>query len=150
MLLRHSVSERDEANRWAVPDPDAADAMPRPRHRRITAFRSRTAEPPWLLLTTSDVVAHAVAYAVLAVAMLRGLTAARLAAASVRTALLAAVLATAYGAVDEFHQSLVAGRHVELRDVAADALGATADVALRWAWGTVVGRSRESVRRMRS
>ena len=100
---------------------------------------SGSSDAPQLLMTFSDVPAHAAAYAVLAVVMLRGLTGARLAGVPARTALLAAILATAYGVTDEFHQSFVAGRHAELRDVAADALGATAGAALGWVWGTVPG-----------
>ena len=101
-----------------------------------TYLASGSSDAPELLMTLPDVPAHGVAYAALAVAMLRGLTGARVAGVPVRTALLAAVLATAYGVTDEFHQSFVAGRHAELRDVAADALGATAGAALGWVWGT--------------
>ena len=95
---------------------------------------SDSSAAPQLLMTLSDAPAHAAAYAALAVAMLRGVSGARLAGVSARTALLAAVLAIAYGVSDEFHQSFVAGRHGELRDVAADALGATGGAALAWVW----------------
>lgn len=47
----------------------------------------------------------------------------------------AALLASAYGVVDEFHQSFTPGRSVEVADWVADTLGATLAVFLyaRWA-----------------
>ncbi len=48
-----------------------------------------------------------------------------------RAAVLGALLAAAYGATDEVHQSFVPGRTMELLDLAADALGAAAG-AFTW------------------
>jgi VanZ family protein len=46
---------------------------------------------------------------------------------------IAAAIAVLYAASDEYHQSLVDGRHGTIRDVAIDALGAvSAAFALRW------------------
>ena len=56
-----------------------------------------------------DVLGHAAAYAVLGATTLRGLAGARRAGATRRTALFAALLAAAYRAADEFHQSFVPG-----------------------------------------
>ena len=96
---------------------------------------------PQLLRRVSDLPVHAGTYAALAAAMLHGLTGARRDRGTTRTALLAGVLATAYGITDEFHQSFVPGRYADLRDVAANALGATGGAALGWAWCQRSGRS---------
>lgn len=100
----------------------------------VIYFASDRSDAPRLMRGIPDVLAHAAAYAVLGAATLRGLAGARRAGATARTALLAAVLAAAYGMADEFHQSFVPGRTAELRDVLADALGAAAGAALGWAW----------------
>ena len=97
-------------------------------------FASDRSDAPGLLGGVPDVLAHAAAYAVLGAATLRGLAGARRTGATARAAVLAAVLAAAYGAADEFHQSFVPGRSAELRDVLADALGAAAGAGLGWAW----------------
>ena len=94
--------------------------------------------PPSLPGSVSDVTAHAVAYAALGAAMLRGVAGAEWARVDARGAVLAALLAAAYGLTDEFHQSFVPGRTPELRDAAADALGAAAGVTLVWAWSIVL------------
>jgi VanZ family protein len=47
------------------------------------------------------------------------------------------LIATAYGATDEWHQSFVPNRHAEFRDLQADALGACAGVIAVWAWGII-------------
>ena len=52
--------------------------------------------------------------------------------------LLAVLLTVAYGLTDEVHQSFVPGRTPELRDLAADALGAAAGAGLVWAWSIVL------------
>ena len=100
----------------------------------VIYFASDRSDAPRLMGGIPDVLAHAAAYAVLGAATLRGLAGARRAGATARAALLAAVLAAAYGMADEFHQSFVPGRTAELRDVLADALGAAAGAALGWAW----------------
>jgi VanZ family protein len=71
-----------------------------------------------------DKLLHAAAYSVLA-----GLAAAALAwtrLGPVRGAIVAAFLAAAYGASDEWHQSYVPGRQADAADLAADAVGAIA------------------------
>ena len=100
---------------------------------------SRTPIPPVPIgLAVSDLIAHAVAYAFLGAAMLRGVAGAKWAGVTAGGAVLAAVLAAAYGLADEFHQSFVPGRTSELRDVAADALGSAAGAGLIWAWSIVL------------
>ena len=101
-------------------------------------FVSGTPSPPRLPGSVSDVTAHFLAYAVLGGALLRGVAGAAWDRVNARGAVVAAVLAAAYGLTDEFHQSFVPGRTPELRDVAADALGAAAGAALAWAWSIVL------------
>ena len=61
-----------------------------------------------------------------------------LAAASPRASPLRAfLLATLYGATDEFHQLFVPGRTAAFDDLAADALGAAAAAGLLLAWAII-------------
>ena len=50
---------------------------------------------------------------------------------------MAIILATAYGASDEFHQSFVPGRYADPRDILADFTGAVLGVAAGWLAGAV-------------
>ena len=99
---------------------------------------SATSSPPRLPAPFSDFAAHAIAYAVLALAMLRAVTGADSSRITAGGVMLAVVLTVAYGLTDEVHQSLVPGRTPELRDLAADAVGAAAGAALGWAWSIVL------------
>jgi VanZ family protein len=73
---------------------------------------------------------HMFAFGVLAVLLWRAL-----AAASVGRALLWSwVLATAYAATDEFHQSFTQGRHASAVDVGIDSAGAVIALCLLVAW----------------
>jgi len=65
---------------------------------------------------------HLTGYALLGIALLRGLTSGG--AASRRQALLASVLAALYAFTDEFHQRFTPGRSASIADVAIDTLGA--------------------------
>lgn len=80
-----------------------------------------------------DKIQHVAAYAVLGVLSLRafhgGLS--RLRAGAV---LGAALFTVGYGALDEFHQSFVPGRHPSLGDLAADGAGAVVAVLLVAVW----------------
>lgn len=75
-----------------------------------------------------DKLLHMGAYAVLAGLAVGALARARLASLA-RAAAVAAVLATAYGATDEWHQVYVPGRDADPWDWAADAVGASAGAA---------------------
>jgi VanZ family protein len=73
---------------------------------------------------------HMFAFGVLAVLLWRAL-----ASASVGRALLWSwVLATAYAATDEFHQSFTQGRHASAVDVGIDSAGAVIALCLLVAW----------------
>ncbi|HEY6003349.1 MAG TPA: VanZ family protein [Anaeromyxobacter sp.] len=82
--------------------------------------------PPEIL--GHDKLLHMGAYAVLAGLAVGALARTRLPALG-RAAAVAAVLATAYGAADEWHQSYVPGREADPWDWVADAAGAMAGAA---------------------
>jgi VanZ family protein len=98
----------------------------------------------------SDKSWHSLAYALLGVLMLYPLAEGSLAGVTWRRAILAVVLAAAYGVSDEIHQSFVPGRSPEVLDVVADAAGATGGVALcalaaaARAWGILKSSSHPS------
>ena len=83
-------------------------------------------------------VAHVLAFGVLAVLLLRGLTSRAEEPWTWRQAALAVALATLYGVTDEIHQTYVPLRTGHLVDVGWDLLGAAAGVtllrllAIRW------------------
>ena len=81
----------------------------------------------------SDVGAHAVTYGALGILMLRALTGARWSGVTARRILIAVAVAGVYGLTDEYHQSFVAGRVAEGRDVVADVVGASVGAGLVWA-----------------
>jgi len=85
------------------------------------------------LFQGQDKLMHAAVFGVLALLYART---ARGEAASVRLswALIAAVAAAAYGALDEFHQSFVPGRDASFADLAADGAGAFLAAWIHWMW----------------
>ncbi len=88
----------------------------------------------------SDTSWHSVGYAVLGAFMVRALAGGFGAPVAPATALLGIALTTAYGCSDEIHQLFVPGRYADLRDVAADAIGAAIGAFLCWLWG-IISRS---------
>ena len=80
---------------------------------------------------------HALGYALLGAAYLRGLTAERR--LGWPLAALALAAAIVYAATDEFHQSFVSGRHPSVVDVLIDAGGATTGIAV---WALIRTRAR--------
>ena len=99
---------------------------------------SSMSEPPQAPEGMSDVVVHGFAYSVLGVLMLRALAGAEWAGVTLGRAAMAFVITTAYGLSDELHQRLVPGRVADVRDLAADAIGALAGLLLVWACGIVL------------
>jgi VanZ family protein len=81
----------------------------------------------------SDKTGHNIGYALLAALLVRALARGQRSKVTARCALFAAVLATAYGVTDEFHQSFVPGRSPDVQDVLADAEGAAAASLGAWA-----------------
>jgi hypothetical protein len=86
----------------------------------------------------SDKSGHGIGYAILGAVLLRALAGGRLRGVTWSRAAAALLLATLYGASDEFHQWFVPGRSPDRLDVLADSLGAAVAVAavgLARAWG---------------
>jgi len=79
-------------------------------------------------ILSHDKLLHAAAYAVLGALVGAAITASQL--APPRAIALAALLAAAYGATDEWHQRYVPGRTADPADLAADAAGAIAGAAV--------------------
>lgn len=73
---------------------------------------------------------HLLAYGGLALVLVRALAGGRWSGVTAVTGVQAAMAAIAYGATDEWHQWFVPGRHADLLDVAADAVGAALAVGI--------------------
>ena len=85
---------------------------------------------------------HLLAYAALGGLLLLAIT--RLDRPRLGQALLAWVLAVAFGLSDEFHQSFVPDRNGRLDDVFVDALGAAGGIAIAWLVLSALARAREA------
>ena len=90
----------------------------------------------------SDTVLHTACYGGLALVTLRALAGGTWTGLSVGVAIAAWLVATLYGATDEWHQMSVPGRTPELRDLVNDAVGALVAVGMAGAWGIMRGPSR--------
>jgi VanZ family protein len=84
-----------------------------------------------------DVSLHEAAYFGLTLVLIRALARGTWNGVTFTTLAAAWVIAVAYGFTDEFHQSFVPHRHAELRDLAADAIGAFAATIVAGAWGII-------------
>jgi VanZ family protein len=76
-------------------------------------------------------------HAVLGLLMARGLAGPRWLSITIPYVVGAVVLAALYGVSDECHQLFVPGRQFDVRDMVADALGASASAGVLWAWGII-------------
>jgi VanZ family protein len=107
-----------------------------------------SSQPGWILLPhpffSHDKLLHALAYALGAALVFGALGPARL--GTLRAAVLAAAVAGAYGATDEWHQSYVPGRSADPLDLAADVLGAAAGAGL--AAALAAARARRAARHL--
>ena len=84
-----------------------------------------------------DVRLHEAAYFGLALLLIRALSRASWDGVTLAVLATAWAIAVAYGVTDEFHQSFVPNRHAEMRDLAADALGALAATIVAGAWSII-------------
>jgi VanZ family protein len=89
-----------------------------------------------------DTFLHMVEYGGLALVTLRAVAGGRWPGVTARALFGAWLIATLYGATDEWHQIYTPGRSSELRDLRNDAVGALLALALAWAWGTMSRSSR--------
>jgi len=92
-----------------------------------------------------DTVLHMACYGGFALFVLRALARGKWTGVTVGAAIAAWLLATLYGASDEWHQIYVPGRSPELRDRINDAAGALVAVGAAGAWGIMRGPSRADV-----
>ena len=97
---------------------------------------SSLSDPP-MPSDVPDVSLHGVAYFGLTLLVIRALAGNRWSGVSMATLTTAWLMAVAYGITDEWHQSLVPNRHADLRDVAADAIGALAATVVVGAWSII-------------
>ncbi len=85
-----------------------------------------------------DKIAHVFAYGTLAILFFRGLELRPPRGLKISKPLLALLVTVLYGASDEVHQQFVYGRHCDLLDWVADAIGAGGALyffaGLRWPW----------------
>ncbi len=95
-------------------------------------------EPPQVPADMSDFSAHAITYSILGGLILRAFAGARWLGVTVARSAKALAIASVYGLSDEFHQSFVPGRVSDVRDLAADVLGALVGVLLVWACSIVL------------
>lgn len=97
----------------------------------LASGTSRLAAPDMGFQFSKDKLAHFLVFGLLATAILRTPWLKRL---RLRDLLAAALIASAYGACDEFRQSFTPGRSVELADWFADSLGAMVAVFVYARW----------------
>jgi VanZ family protein len=94
----------------------------------------------------SDTLLHMACYGGLALFVLRALAGGKWTGVTMGVAMAAWLIATLYGASDEWHQLYVPGRSSELRDLVNDTAGALAAVSVAVAWGIMRGPSRADAR----
>ena len=80
---------------------------------------------------------HSLGYTLLAVLIARALAGGLGRPITARTAILAVVMTTLYGASDEVHQMFIAGRSAEMYDLFADAMGGVTGTFACWLWGII-------------
>lgn len=100
-------------------------------------FAVSSLEHPPVPSAVPDVDLHAAAYCGLMLVVVRALASARWTGVTYRTLLVAFVITVAYGITDEWHQMYVPSRSAELRDLAADAIGAAIAAVAVKAWGII-------------
>jgi VanZ family protein len=92
----------------------------------------------------SDKTLHGLAYAGLSALIVWALVRGDWRAVRLRTVAIAIVACAAYGVSDEIHQVFVPSRHADLRDLAADVIGASLGAGALWAWGIIARGSRQN------
>lgn len=88
------------------------------------------------LARAPDWITHPLEYAVGGACLCRALAGGGRRTVTARVAMMATLLATAYGVTDEYHQSFVPGRNSDPADVAKDLAGAAAGAVLYRRWTT--------------
>jgi VanZ family protein len=91
----------------------------------------------------NDKVAHASGYALLGILVARAFAGGFFRSLDTGAAASSVAITVLYAASDEWHQRFVPGRTADVADLAADAVGAFAAVAVLWACGILWPRSAE-------
>jgi VanZ family protein len=99
-------------------------------------YASSLPNPP-MPANVADVRLHEAAYCGLTLLLVRAFARGSWQRVTLATLVLAWSTAVAYGVTDEWHQSFVANRHADVRDLVADAVGAFAAVIIVGAWGII-------------
>jgi VanZ family protein len=99
-------------------------------------YASSIPDPP-VPANVSDVSLHEAAYFGLTLLVIRALARGRWSGVTLTTLAGAWLIAVAYGATDEWHQSFVPNRTSEWRDLGSDAIGAFVATAVVGAWGII-------------
>lgn len=99
----------------------------------VLSSLSNPPQPPVVTFTQ----AHSLGYMGLAVVVARALSGGLPPRLRLTTAIATVAICAAYGVSDEFHQSFVPGRSVQVSDVVADTVGASIGTVLCWAWGII-------------
>lgn len=102
----------------------------------LVFFLSSRASLPGSSLTP-DWTQHGLAYAGLALVVLRAVSGGRWSGVTLPTVAIAWLVATGYGISDEWHQSFVPGRMADIRDVIADGAGAALALGAAFWWGMI-------------
>ena len=97
---------------------------------------SGQSDPP-MPADVPDVSLHGLAYGGLTLLLIRALAGGRWRGVTMATLVAAVVIAVAYGATDEWHQSFVPARHADWRDLRADAIGAAAAAGAVGLWDII-------------
>jgi VanZ family protein len=100
-------------------------------------FAASSIQNPPLPPGVADVSLHQAEYFGLTLLLVRALAGGRWAGVRFATLALAVIIAVAYGATDEWHQSFVPTRQAEWRDLGSDAIGASAAAIVVGAWGII-------------
>ncbi len=98
---------------------------------------SSISKPPDVPGGFSDKTAHFCEYAVLGLLLARALAGRRWLSPPFPIVAAAALLAALYGVSDEYHQLFVPGRQYDVRDMMADAFGASLSVGALWTWSII-------------
>ena len=106
---------------------------------------SSVSDPPSIPGEPSDKLIHAMSYAGLGAVSLVAVADRRWHQVTVRRCIDAVLIAVAYGAFDEFHQSFVSGRESDFLDLMADGTGAAIAVGALWLWGILSIKTREGL-----
>jgi hypothetical protein len=103
---------------------------------------SSISTPPDLPSGVSDKGAHLLLYAGLGILLVRAHAGGWRRPVTLGIAVTAIVVATLYGISDEIHQHFVPLRQVEVRDILADAIGASLGEGALYAWSCIAGAKR--------